>query len=228
MARKKKVTIKHFLNKSLGPGPVHPLYIMVTYNRKNTQFKSRINDDFIHIEGTHTTHKIDHERRIIRAIVEHEINLHGDNYEVKGLGNKYETYGTPLLTALSEYLKHQLGEAAMRSNPVESYVFYIGADRGMTFDMLYSGAQRLFDDLPKNLPENFDQDVSYFEQYCKFYNMPDALLRWQFDAVIDWLDGTTVADYTSRLAQLYPGKPEKIKERIKFINRAVNFYINSK
>lgn len=229
MARKKKITIKHFVNKLLGSGPVYPLYIMVTYNRKNTQFKSRINDYFINIEQTKDcTHKIANEQRIIKALVEHEINQQGDNYEVKGLGNKYDTYGTPLYTALSEYLKHQLGEAALKSNPIESFLFFTGVRQEIDFNMLYGGAQRLFDDLEENLPENFQLNVSFFQQYSKLYDMPDAILKWQFDAVIDWVDGSTVGDYTSKLAQIYRGKPESIKERIKFINRAVNFYINNK
>lgn len=47
MQKEKKITIKFYLNKLLEPvmdnegGKNYPLYIQVTYNRRNMQFKSK-------------------------------------------------------------------------------------------------------------------------------------------------------------------------------------------
>ena len=114
----KKLTIVFFLNKDVKSRKakvenilLYPLYVRVSYNRRNTKFaignswyaesvEEDLNDNevLITIKG------------IIEKIVAYEAKNIGDRYEIKGLGKRLGTYFSNLLNAMYLSLNNTLNK----------------------------------------------------------------------------------------------------------------------
>lgn len=232
MTNKKKVTIKHFLNKSVtGFGAYHPLYVMVTYNRRNTQFKSVVTSPFQSLdEAKKDFHwQLTNEERIIKMLVEYEARRLEEKFEIKGIGNKYGLYRTLLIEILNNYLNDRLLGVAMECASSRFYdLLYKGHTDGEEFQIMYEAAERLFDDFREHLTPNFNSEINIFQEYCKLYGFEEIRGDWSQQTVIDWKEGSALDNYRSRLLQLYPQSSDKVERRINFLIKLVNNFINKR
>jgi len=106
----KKITVKFFLNRLLEAATndkgqeSYPLYIQVTYNRKNMQLKSKYSEYYYDLSEVKPG-LMEFEEKVLRKIVTHEAGETKGEYDLKGLKRKYEVYSMSVHQAVEEYLK---------------------------------------------------------------------------------------------------------------------------
>ncbi len=116
MAKQKKVTIKHYLNKQLKPKEANGLlyyapYTRVTYDRKNNKFPmdwdrefsgpvvvfyNRFTEDQFTKFLQDTSSYVREIDRMIEQSIRYEHHFFGDDFELKGFGERFELYRTSL------------------------------------------------------------------------------------------------------------------------------------
>ncbi len=93
--KEKKITVKFFLNQALEPATgergrkLYPLYLQITYNRKNMQFKSRYGLFYKNLKEV-SAELMTFEVKLLTKIIRYEAT--GNGYELKGLKRKYDLY----------------------------------------------------------------------------------------------------------------------------------------
>jgi hypothetical protein len=129
MAKQKKVTINHYLNKRLKPRvfegkEYYTPYTRVTFDRNNTifsmdwtkGFKEQISDPY---ENRFTEQEFDYflqqkhrhviaVNQMIEQAIRYESVLIGDKFELKGFGNRFELYRTPIHELMYKPLRKDL------------------------------------------------------------------------------------------------------------------------
>lgn len=117
MAKQKKVTINHYLNKQLKPKEANGLlyyapYTRVTYDRRNNNFPMDwdrdyvsgpvelfynrfTEDEFINFLQEQSDH-VWEINRMIEQSIRYEHHFFGDNFQLKGFGDRFELYRTTL------------------------------------------------------------------------------------------------------------------------------------
>lgn len=109
--KNKKVTVKLFLNKdiksrvsSVDDEALFPVYVRVTFNRKNTKFKLNAwYKDGFEDHAEHHPEFIGIKDKI-EKIVRFESNAMGDKYTVAGLGKRFLTYNSSIQKLLEKVL----------------------------------------------------------------------------------------------------------------------------
>src|SRR5687767_11185523 len=103
-----KITIKHYLNTKLKGTEennvvLYPIYVQITYNRKNTNFSSEydrkfsINTNIDELKESLVIGNIfKEEERVIRDIILYESSLRNETFDLKDLKNKYELFKKPI------------------------------------------------------------------------------------------------------------------------------------
>ena len=99
MKKQGKISVRFFLNKNVMPftppllrgTKLYPLYIQVTYNRRNTQFRSEEGNCYTSIEEAYKIDrkKIENEESLIKKIVQFEIEHFKQDYQLAGLVDRY-------------------------------------------------------------------------------------------------------------------------------------------
>lgn len=208
----KKITVKFFLNEAVEPvqgegrKKYYPLYVQVTYNRKNMQFKAKYSEYYENLEEVKQS-LLDFEERAIKSIVTHEAAKAKGEYDLKGLKKKYDVYSTSILEALEHYLKPKLRIAVLKTGSELSKVLNF-KDANATIDLLHKAANLLFKDFDRNLPDKLKEELKAYEHYQKLYR---PILSNDFPIVIDWVDGSHKEELEKRLSITLKGKPEMIK-----------------
>ncbi len=97
-----KITVRYFLNQKVKPtripllrdSDLYPLYIQVTYNRKNTQFRSFHMGNYVNLEDAinQDGDRLDYEKELIRKVIEYEIKTKNENFQLKGMKDRYIKY----------------------------------------------------------------------------------------------------------------------------------------
>ncbi len=171
MVTKKKTTVKHYINVRIEDrAPRYPLYFMVTYDRKTTHVKSRLNGYFKTIEEAmdQSEKEIAREVELVQKLVEMELAMTKEDagaYMVKGLSSRYDAYAIALTKVVDSFLKFRLAAAAQRCNEPD-YLRMIGEGiKKEGFDLCYRTCARLFDDLHNHLDGRFMEDVQCFHGY---------------------------------------------------------------
>ncbi len=128
MIKEKKITIKFFLNKLLEAATgdkgekYYPLYIQVTYNRKNMQLKSKYGEYYKDIKEVRKE-LMQFEEMMLTKVIRYESTHTSSDYDLKGLKHKYEIYSGSVSQALEHYLKPKLRLAILRTNNELVHVF---------------------------------------------------------------------------------------------------------
>jgi hypothetical protein len=219
--KQKKITVKFFLNEAVYPvkgetrKKYYPLYVQVTYNRKNMQFKSRYSDYYENLKEVKPS-LLDFDERVIKSIVSHEAGKAKGEYDLKGLKKKYELYSTSVLEALEHYLKPRLRLSVFNTGNELSKVLNFN-DASATVSILYKAAVLLFKDFETNLPDKLKEELKAYEQYQKLYR---PVLSYNFPTLIDWLDGTHKEELEKKLNTTLKLKPEMIKSIKTLIDHA--------
>lgn len=220
--REKKITVKFFLNEAVEPimgeskKKHYPLYVQVTYNRKNMQFKSKYSEYYERLDEVKPS-LLRFEERVIKSIVSYEAaNLKGE-YDLKGLKKKYEVYSNSILEVLEHYLKPKLRLAVFKPGSELSMVLNF-TDANVTVNMLYKAAQLLFKDFDSYFPDTVKEELEAYNHYQKFYR---PVLAYNFPTLIDWVDGSYRRELEKKLDDAFKNKPELIKAINALIDHSV-------
>ena len=219
----KKITIKFFLNRLLEPvsheqkQAYYPLYIQVSYNRKNMQLKSMYGEYYNDLKEVQRG-LMDFEERVIRKIITHEAGQTLNDYELKGLKRKFEVYSMSILYALERYLKPKLRTAIMKTNDELTTVLAFDTVHA-TVARLYKAAHLLFKDFDGYLPSKLSDELTALWNYQKLY--PEPNFDYSFPTIIDWVDGSYRIELEKKLKSIYKNKPEMVKKVLVLIEQTV-------
>ena len=230
MKKPKKITIKFFLNKYLRPIPVsgelcYPLYAQITYNRKNTQIKSCYGEYYASYEKmkTENSELLAFEDKIIRNAVTYEINKNSEDFNLLGLGDKYEIFATGIHQILNIYLKMKLKEHLQRDSEPKEFLAVLNFDKQyVDFELLYEAGKRLFNVFESTIEEGFLKEIEVYRAYCKLYQKILKNKELNFPVVIEWLDGTHLHEITQKFINLYQNDTQKVEFAMQLIDRVVN------
>jgi hypothetical protein len=220
----KKVTVKFFINKVVvpvteGKTKRYPLYMLLTYDRKNTMMRCHYGEyyrDLNEVDKVHYPGLLAMEERIIRKTIGYELIQRGDEFDLKGTNKKYDQYAIGIHVLLERYLKNQLWSVLSRIEPYEYVKALNFTDPDVEFSTVYKMAIKLYQDLPALQPKNFEQDINIYQAFMKLYQ--GSFFQYSFPVVIEWLEGSAADDYRNKLTALYPNNPSKIKKSIEFID----------
>jgi hypothetical protein len=226
-SKPKKVTVKFFVNQAVQPAldgktKRYPLYMLITYDRKNTMMRCHYGQwykDLKEIEKVHYPGLLDMEERIIRKAIAYEMAQRGKDFDLKGMSKKYDLYAIGIHILLEKHLKGQLWSVLSRMEPYEFAKALNFTDPDVEFSTLYKIAKKVFKDLTDKLPKNFEQEIEIYQAFAKLYQ--GSFFQYSFPTVIEWLDGTAVDDYRGKLTALYPDSPSTVKKSIDFIDTQV-------
>jgi hypothetical protein len=233
MDKPKKITIRFFLHKNVQPEAVilengketkaYPLYIYITYNRKNMQFRSNYSMFYKDMKDVENTDPglMAFEEKLITKIIRYESSLmpQEEDYDMKGIKDKYTIYATSIITLLEKYLKPKVRQTVFKTNNELMHVmnFETGNSYNTVF-RLYEAAGRLFDNFFDKLDKQLKENI---ETYKKFYQVLSGTGRYNFPTLIDWMDGSFKKELKAISEKLFKGKHELQNTMIKLIDKAV-------
>lgn len=227
--RPKKVTVKLFLNKNLQTeatgekGKVYyPLYMLITYNRKNTMIRSKYGMHYRDLKEVEPG-LLDFEEKLMRKTIAYELKNNPGTFELKGLHRKYEKYAVSIHLLFERYLKDQLQHIAIRTKPHEFAFALKFDDPNVTLDTLLGIAQRIYPDF--SLSETLLEEVEIYNDYRKLYNAVPIILQYPFPTVIEWLDKSAEMEYRNKLEVVYKNDTDMINACIALIDKVVKVSI---
>lgn len=221
--KSKKITIKFFLNQLLEPvtnekgKEFYPLYIQVTYNRKNMQLRSKYGEYYHDLKEVPPT-LLEFEERVLQKIIALEASHLEDRYDLKGLKRKYEVYSLSLHQAIEDYLKPKLRLAILKTNHELTNVLDFSSVRA-TVPLLQAAAQKLFPDIERYLGGKLQHELAMYEQFLRLDKQP--FLTYSFPMIIDWSDGSYKEELAKKVKTTYKNKPEIFKQITDLIEQAV-------
>jgi hypothetical protein len=223
----KKVTVKFFINKVVmpvteGKTKRYPLYMLITYDRKNTMMRchyGKYYKDLNEVDKVHYPGLMTMEEKVIRKTISYELAQRENEFDLKGTNKKYDQYAIGIHVLLERHLKNQLWSVLSRLEPFEYVKALNFTDPDVEFSTLYKMAKKVYKDLPVLQPKNFEQEIEIYQAFMKLYQ--GSFFQYGFPVVIEWLDGSVVEDYRNKLTVLYPDSPSTIKKSIEFIDRIV-------
>ena len=224
MKKDKKITVKFFLNKLLDAATgdkgqkYYPLYIQVTYNRKNMQLKSMYGEYYEKIEEVKKG-LMEFEERMLCKVIRYESSQIKGNYDLKGLKRKYEVYSGSVAEALENYLKPKLRLTVLKTKDWLVPVLNFNDSRA-TVSKLYQAARKLFPDLERFMNVKLHEELQAYSYYKPLY--PDIFLDYTFPTIIEWVEGSYKKELEAKLKATYKTKPEIIKKVMTLIEQAVS------
>jgi len=234
MTRTKKITVAFFLNKNVRPDPytrspllsgkeLYPLYIQVTYNRRNTQFRSTYHKSYSNIKEIYSTkEEIDHrkyEESLIKRVIEYEVMSQGKNFNLKGLNDRYLNYSANIFNPIDKYFRDLIYSAVEKTDSEFSKILDPYNLEQVSFFIYYKAASKLINDLDKKLPSDFLEEMNMGLEFLKWVESQDNLIE-----LIDWLDHSAINAFESYLIKKGVNA-NQIKTMISFINRIFKYYI---
>jgi hypothetical protein len=222
--KEKKITIKFFLNQLVEPvtgekgQSYYPLYIQVTYNRKNMQFKSKYGlyyQDANEIEPA----LLQFEENTLRQIINYESGQTDAEYDLKGLKRKYEVYSTSVLDAVEQFLKPKLKSAILKTNDELTTVLDFNQSKA-TVGRLFKAARLLFPKFEQSLTIKLREELAAYDQFRQLFKEP-ILSEYIFPTIISWIISTYPNELEAKLKVIYKGKPEASKKVMTLIQQAV-------
>ena len=234
ISKPKKITVRFFLQKKVHPDasttengketPAYPLYLYITYNRRNMQFKSNYGMFYTDMSDVEDADKglMAFEEKLVTKVIRYETSLlpNEDKYDMKGLKDKYEIYATSIHSALEAYLKPKLRSAILKTNNELQHALNLDTKYyHNTVLRLYKVAGKGFDNFFQVIDKNLHEEI---ETYQKFSKILPSASRYDFPTVIDWLEGSYKKELNLFLMKVFKRKPELIAGIAKLIDRAVD------
>jgi hypothetical protein len=231
----KRITVKFFLNKALQPIEInnkkaYPLYMLVTYNRKNTMLKPHYGYYYRDLKevSTHAGFSMPgvmaFEEKIVRKTIAYEIAKAGSEFTLKGIHKKYDVYCLGIHSLLERHLKKTLNNASMRTEPHE-FNEALNFGPRISFETLYTICKKIYTDLDKALPKGFDEEVKMYDDFLKLYGAP--FFDYNFPTVIEWLDESIKEDYRKKLSVIHRDNKKMIDKAIDFVDRIIQYQIGN-
>jgi hypothetical protein len=226
----KKITIKFFLNKALQPHIInkkktYPLYMLITYDRRNTMLKCHYGHYYKDLKEVSTDSTLTRlgllvfEENIIRKTIAYEMEKAGNKFSLKGLHKKYDQYSISIHLLFEQYLKGILQKACLSAKPQEFSLALNFSSHNVSFDTLYTIAEKIYPDLNKTLPRNFQEELVIFHDFQKLYGFP--VFEYTFPTVIEWLDNSARAEYQKRLSVGFKNDKKMITRCIALVGNIV-------
>lgn len=229
MQKQKKVTVKFFLNKAVEPvsgekgEKNYPLYVQVTYNRKNMQAKSHYGAYYKSLDEVKPA-LLKFEEKLIRKIIGYEASLWEGDYDLKGLKRKYAVYSISILSAIEAYIKPKLRLAVFKTKNQLSQVLNFN-EQLVTVGMLYKAASLLFPDLDKYTGASLQDELNAYDHYVTLQKGP--ILTYNFPTIIEWMDGSYKTALTTKLNGGFENNVEISTGIVALINEAVDHQLKA-
>ena len=220
-----KITIKFFLNRNLAPMRQHgksfyPLYVLTTFQRKSTQFKSKSEEYFEDFESLKKNRPdiLQFEERILRKMVEYEVEKVGEEkFTLKGLSERYPYYAISIYIALETYLKNKLQKQMLSSaDPLALVPHY--ENPAVTVSLLYTAAVRLFPGFESKMPAQLIEELQAYEYYQTLF--PLEFYMYDFAVIIEWLNGDHEKVLEEAFTNVYGNKPAELNRIVALLNKA--------
>ncbi len=215
MKKGKKITIKPFLNKNypwktikeLSDGNseeinLYPVYVQITFNRRNTQVKSLIDEYFSDLDEITGNSKtiLEAELKTYQKIVELESEKMKDKFTLKGINNRLTEYIKPVYKPLGENVKADYYRIILKARSEFSIVLANVYDFKIPFKRLLKATRILipnFDTLCDDLL------LQKFNSFCVFDELfPERQIEAKiayYPTVIDFLDGSFLNLFKQKL-----------------------------
>ena len=230
MAKKRTLTIAPFLNENLKPVkettgfwgekvPYFSLYYRVTYNRQGTMIKSRLEESYKHLSDV-PKRILDEEGRLIRNIVEYETNDLIEDFDLKKLTKKYETYSKEVHICLDEYIRNRIKKILSGINSPLTKVIKIGSySEDNPIESLVAVCRMIINDFDELAGgTEFKNDLKAYDTFTRVFN----LKRMKYTpTVTDWLSNKTQAEMKEKL------KGSAVKEINSIINNITSILTDS-
>lgn len=222
----KKVTVKFFINKAVlpvidGKTKRYPLYVLITYDRKNTMMRCHYGQyykDLNEVDKVHYPGLLVMEERIIRKTISYELAQKGSEFDLKGIYKKYDQYAIGIHVLLEKHLKGQLWNVLSKLEPFEYAKALNFNNPDVEFNILYKIARKIYRDMPSQQPKNFEQEIEIYQAFVKLYQ--GSFFQYSFPVVIEWLDNSAVAYYSKKLKSLFESS-SMVDKSIEFIDRII-------
>lgn len=217
---KKKVTIKPFLNKTLSGiesnfgVKKHPLYYQITYNRKNTQFKSNFDIYVSELEDTTSTEStyIQIEIEVINKIFLQYYLSSDKTFSMIGFKQKHSFYLSSVESIIQKYLYISLQRAIVQSNSDYQNILKIENNESQIL-LLYKACKELIENFSKYLPEDFKFEIDTLKALSKHQKKNFLVFQW-FDSNFNQ---DLKQDFTD-----YFGNIKSAENGIKLIDKILN------
>ncbi|WP_121354303.1 hypothetical protein [Flavisolibacter nicotianae] len=225
--KEKKITVKFFLNQALEPATdekgkkLYPLYLQVTYNRKNMQLKSRYGLYYKTLKEV-PLELMRFEEKVLTKIIRSEATGNEEGYELKGLKRKYDLYSLSIHQTLETYLKPKLRLAVLKTGHELVQVLDFNQPRIPT-KLLYEAATLLFPKFESSLPQKLRDDLQTYHLLQGLTDEP--VLAYHFPTVIDWVEGSHKTQLMSLAA--IKTDSDNSKKLVKLIDDAVKEVLKS-
>jgi len=193
-----KITIKHILKRNLKPlcdsqDPgikFYPVYLQLILKRKNYQFKGLVKNyytDLAYVKKD-DSELMAFEIEFLRSIIEFEIKLKGEKFDVAGLGEKYEKYRRSVVAEAERLLIGEI-EALLRSGKLKIQNIFNYAYLPGKSGILIEAVKALIPDI-KNEQGFRECEVAEFfwQEYTKTFPEKKKF-QLIFPTIFNWLEG---------------------------------------
>lgn len=231
MKKPKKITVKFFLNTflkdiALPNGKMgRPLYVQITYERKNTQIKCSYAGYYESYEVVKKEHGniLAFEDKLLRKSVQYELDKYGLDFQLHGLGKKYDTYSQGIHHIFDNYMKMRLRDVLQRHAQPNHFFKILHIDRPtVDFFLLYEVSQRLFDNFEKIINPVLAEEIAIHKIYYDFYAETLKNEVFDFPTVIDWLDGSHIKVAAEKFDKFFKGNKEKTEKALNLLQKIID------
>lgn len=225
MQKRGKINVTFFLNNKvnpityplLGETKFLPLYVQVTYNRKNTQFRSFYRGIYSSIEQAYENdkEKLNYEETLIRKVVEFEVEHKKQDFQVKGIKDRYMEYTMDLDYYIDKYLRNSIYDALTKTGSKFWKILDPFSRESVPVNIYYEASLKLIENFISYLPRDFSHEVNWGLEFITWCKKKKNIPR-----LIDWLDQTSLRGYKSFLKK---GKytEKHIERKMSFINKVI-------
>jgi len=204
----------------------YPLYLYITYNRKNMQFKSSHSMWYADMEDVERQSPglMDREIKLINQIIRYEETLLkvDAEYVMKGFKERYDDYSVSIRDVLEKYLKVKLQFEIKRTDSPLLHVLDFRPDKGLAdFEALYEAAQKLYGNLFETMDNNIRKQLDW---YCAHVATFKSKGKHDFPSLIDWHDGS----FRSEIVQAGRMTKNELSIMDTTIDNAIDHYLKQK
>ena len=225
-----KITVRYFLNQKvkpsrnpiLGDSDLFPLYIQVTYNRKNTQFRSLYKGCWVNLEDAFKQdgEKLDYEESLIRKMIEGEIKTKKEHFQLKGLKDRYVHYSIEISFSVDKYIRNTIFNSADKTGSKFSTILDPFTRPYVTAELYYEASEKLIENFNAYLPKDFKKELIIGEEFiswCKKKKESPRLIEWLYH---------TLSDEYRIFLQEKGDSENQINSKVNFINKALKMSEN--
>lgn len=222
-----KISVRFFLNKNvkpihmplLGDSDFFPLYVQVTFRRKNTQFRSLYQRQYMNIDNAFNwdRNNLNYEENIIQQVVEYEVKTKGKQFQLKGLKDKYKNYTAEVGFSVKKYLRITMLASLEQSNSEYWRIMDPTSHWEVPIEIYYDACLKLINNFETFLPKNFKKNITIGEEFIRWSEKKKLS-----PLLIQWLDGSLKLEYKTFL-QKKGNSESQINEKLNLITKTIEF-----